>query len=240
MIRKISDFLLIVGFICCRVRTYSVIIVRLWPKSLQIEHFGLFIVAGLLLNMMPGPDTFYILARTFAQGRKAGMQSVLGISTGCLVHTVAAALGLFAILVASSTAFMGVKLCGACYLVYLGLRMLFESSKRDLTEPTVKPANGRTIFTQAVVTNVLNPKVAVFFLAFLPQFVSASTHHTVLPFLFLGLVFILNGTIYCMLLVTFASAIFHKFKTSQRTTALFKRATGGVFVGLGVKLAVNR
>ena len=207
---------------------------------LQIEHFGWFIVAGLLLNMMPGPDTFYILARTFAQGRRAGVLSVLGISTGCLVHTIAAALGLSAILVASSTAFTAVKLCGACYLVYLGLRMLFESSKRDSTELTVEPASGRTIFTQAVITNVLNPKVAVFFLAFLPQFVSGSTHHTILPFLFLGLVFILNGMTYCMLLVMFASAVLRKFKASQRTTALLKRATGALFVGLGVKLAVDR
>src|SRR3954467_14372093 len=106
----------------------------------HIEHFGLFIVTGLLLNIMPGPDTFYILGRTFAQGRKAGILSVLGISTGCLVHTIAAALGLSAILVASSTAFMTVKLCGACYLVYLGVRMLLDSSKCDLAEPTLKPA----------------------------------------------------------------------------------------------------
>src|SRR5688572_31461569 len=107
---------------------------------MQVEHFGLFVVAGLLLNVMPGPDTFYILARTLAQGRRAGMLSVLGISTGCAVHTVAAGLGLSAILVASSTAFTIVKFCGACYLVYLGVRMLLESSKRNLSEPTVSPA----------------------------------------------------------------------------------------------------
>jgi threonine/homoserine/homoserine lactone efflux protein len=207
---------------------------------LQIEHFGLFIVAGLLLNVMPGPDTFYILARTVAQGRKAGTLSVLGISTGCLVHTIAAALGLSAILVASSTAFMVVKLCGACYLIYLGMRMLFESSKRDLMDQNVKPASGRAIFGQAVLTNVLNPKVAVFFLAFLPQFIPSTAGGTFIPFLFLGLVFIVNGTIYCMLLVLFASAVINKFKASQRTSTLLKRATGVLFVGLGAKLAVGR
>src|SRR6185295_7822991 len=95
---------------------------------LGIEHLGLFIITGLLLNMIPGPDTFYILARTVAQGRRAGILSALGISAGCLVHTVAAALGLSAILVSSATAFTIVKLCGACYLVYLGLQMLFRSS----------------------------------------------------------------------------------------------------------------
>ncbi|HKQ39553.1 MAG TPA: LysE family translocator [Verrucomicrobiae bacterium] len=207
---------------------------------LQIEHFGLFIVAGLLLNAMPGPDTFYILARTVAQGRNAGILSVLGISTGCLVHTIAAALGLSAILVASSTAFMVVKLCGACYLIYLGVRMFFDSSKRAVIDPNLKPASRRAIFGQAVLTNVLNPKVAVFFLAFLPQFIPSTAAGTFVPFLFLGLVFIVNGTIYCMLLVLFASAVIARFKASQRTTTLLKRATGAVFVGLGAKLAVER
>ena len=207
---------------------------------LQVEHFGLFVLAGLLLNMMPGPDTFYILARTVAQGRRAGILSALGISTGCFVHTIAAAIGLSAILVASSTVFMAVKLCGAGYLVYLGVRMLFESSKRDLTAPSVKPASGRAIFAQAVITNILNPKVAVFFLAFLPQFVPATAHQTFVPFLFLGLVFIVNGTIYCALLVLFASALIQRLRRSQRAAALLKRATGGVFVGLGLKLAVDR
>lgn len=207
---------------------------------LQIEHFGLFIVAGLLLNAMPGPDTFYILARTVAQGRKAGILSVLGISTGCFVHTIAAALGLSAILVASSTAFMVVKLCGACYLIYLGVRMFFESSKPDMIDSNLKPASRRAIFGQAVLTNVLNPKVAVFFLAFLPQFISSTADGTFFPLLFLGLVFIVNGTIYCMLLVLFASAVIDRFKASQRTTTLLKRATGALFVGLGAKLAVER
>jgi len=208
---------------------------------LGIEHLGLFVMTGLLLNMIPGPDTFYILARTLAQGRRSGILSVLGISAGCLVHTMAAALGLSAILVASATAFMLVKLCGACYLVYLGLQMMFQSSRKESsTEPTLKATNDRAIFTQAILTNILNPKVAVFFLAFLPQFVSSATHETFLPFLFLGLVFIVNGTLYCTLLVLFAPALSRKSKASQRATTLLKRATGALFVGLGFKLAAER
>lgn len=208
---------------------------------LGIEHLGLFITTGLLLNMIPGPDTFYILARTLAQGRRAGILSALGISAGCLVHTFGAAVGLSAILVTSATAFMVVKLCGAAYLVYLGLQMLFHSSSQDAsTEPALNEATGRMIFAQAVLTNVLNPKVAVFFLAFLPQFVSNTTHQTFLPFLFLGLVFIFNGTLYCLLLVLFASALSRKFKANQRTSILLKRLTGGLFVGLGFKLAAER
>ena len=131
-----------------------------------------------------------------------------------------------AILVASSTAFTIVKFCGACYLVYLGARMLLESSKRNLSEPRVSPASGGVIFWQAVITNVLNPKVAVFFLAFLPQFVPSTTDQTFLPFLFLGLVFILNGTIYCTLLVLFASVLMSKFKASERATAWLHKVTG--------------
>jgi len=208
---------------------------------LGIEHLSLFVITGLLLNMIPGPDTFYILARTLAQGRRAGILSVLGISAGCLVHTMAAALGLSAILVASATAFMVVKLCGACYLVYLGFQMLLQSSRKEISrEPTLKAASGKVIFSQAILTNVLNPKVAVFFLAFLPQFISHPTHQTFLPFLFLGLVFIVNGTLYCMLLVLFASALSRQFKTSQRGAILLKRATGALFIGLGVKLAAER
>jgi threonine/homoserine/homoserine lactone efflux protein len=204
-----------------------------------IQHLGLFIITGLLLNMIPGPDTLYILGRTVAQGRRAGILSALGISTGCFVHTLAAALGLSAILVTSAKAFMVVKLCGAAYLIYLGVQMLWPSSRKEAPgEPVLTPARGRTVFAQAVLTNVLNPKVAVFFLAFLPQFVS--TTGTFLPFLFLGLVFVVNGTIYCMLLVLFASTLTRKFKASQRTATFLKRVTGGLFVGLGLKLAVER
>lgn len=206
-----------------------------------IEDLGLFVVTGLLLNMIPGPDTLYILGRAVAQGRRAGVLSALGISAGCFVHTLAAALGLSAILVTSAKAFMVVKLCGAVYLIYLGLQMLFHSSRKEGSgEPDLTPVRGRTVFAQAVLTNVLNPKVAVFFVAFLPQFVSNTTQQTFLPFLFLGLVFIVNGTIYCMLLVLFASTLTRRFKASQRTAIFLKRATGGLFVGLGLKLAVGR
>src|SRR5688572_9751259 len=195
-----------------------------------IQHLGLFIVTGLLLNMIPGPDTFYILGRTVAQGRRAGILSALGISAGCLVHTMAAALGLSAILATSATAFMVVKFCGAAYLIYLGLQMLLHSSSiNGCGEPVLTPVRGRTVFAQAVLTNVLNPKVAVFFLAFLPQFVSNTAQQTFLPFLFLGLLFIVNGTIYCMLLVLFASTLTRKFKANQRTATFLKRATGGIF-----------
>lgn len=194
-----------------------------------------------MLNITPGPDTIYILGRTLAQGRSAGVASVLGISTGCLVHTLAAALGLSVLLARSAMAFSLVKTAGAAYLIYLGVRMLW---KREISESTTGPGftvePAWTIYRQAVLTNVLNPKVALFFLAFLPHFVAldASTH--LVPFIFLGSVFILNGTIYCLLLVFFATAVMERLRRNAGSSRLIKRVTGIAFVGLGVRLALQR
>jgi threonine/homoserine/homoserine lactone efflux protein len=208
---------------------------------LGTEHIGLFMMAGLLLNMMPGPDTFYILARTLAQGRGAGVASVLGISAGSLVHTISAACGLSALLVASAHAFMAVKLAGCLYLIYLGVRMLTAASKQEtMDEPALSHQSFGVIFRQAVFTNVLNPKVAVFFLAFLPQFVADRSHNPAVPFLFLGCVFVFNGTLYCLLLVLLASALARRLKANQTFSSLIGRLTGALFVFLGIKLALQK
>jgi len=205
------------------------------------QNLGMFVTAGLLLNLTPGPDTMYILGRTIAQGRAAGVASALGISSGCLVHSIAVAFGLSAILVNSAVAFTCVKLAGAGYLIYLGAKMLCE-------RPELNGGNGRalavadtwTIYRQGFVTNVLNPKVALFFMAFLPQFVAPAEAHGAVPFLFLGAVFIFNGTLYCLMLVLFASALTRRFRNSGRASNLFKRITGALFVGLGVRLGFER
>jgi threonine/homoserine/homoserine lactone efflux protein len=151
-----------------------------------IHNYWLFIVSGLLLNITPGQDTLYIVGRSISQGRRAGVLSVLGISTGCLVHTLAAAFGLSAVLAASSEAFMAVKFIGAAYLVYLGFQMILSraSPPRQLT--TGQPARGWMIYRQGILTNVLNPKVALFFLAFLPQFIESGSNTKVLAFLILS------------------------------------------------------
>ena len=206
------------------------------------QHLGMFIIAGLLLNITPGPDTIYILGRTLAQGRLAGIVSVLGISTGCLVHTTAAAFGLSAILAQSALAFSCVKIAGAGYLVYLGLRLLWNRDRTEI-KTTSHFSRGliRVIYQQAVATNVLNPKVALFFLAFLPHFVAqeASTH--ILPFLILGSIFVVNGTLYCLLLVLFASAVTNRLRRNSLNRGFaLKRLTGVVFVGLGLRLAMER
>jgi RhtB (resistance to homoserine/threonine) family protein len=206
-----------------------------------IHNYWLFIVSGLLLNITPGQDTLYIVGRSVSQGRRAGVLSVLGISTGCLVHTLAAAFGLSAVLAASSEAFMVVKFIGAAYLVYLGFQMIFSraSVPRQLT--TGQPARGWIIYRQGILTNLLNPKVALFFLAFLPQFIESGSNTKVVAFLILGLTFIFNGTIWCMLVVWFSSAFSQRRLRQRRSMeSWLKRAAGALFVGLGLKIALEK
>src|SRR5204863_5784822 len=139
-----------------------------------IHDLWLFILSGLLLNMTPGVDTLYIVGRGTAQGFRAGAVAALGIAGGCVVHTLAAAVGLSAVLATSATAFMVVKWIGAAYLVYLGVTLLLTRSRARVGGPSAPaPASPQRIFAQGFLTNVLNPKVALFFLAFLPQFIAA-------------------------------------------------------------------
>jgi threonine/homoserine/homoserine lactone efflux protein len=207
------------------------------------EHLWLFVVSGLLLNITPGQDTLYIVTRSVAQGRAAGLWSVLGISSGSVLHTVAAAFGLSAILATSAQAFLVVKLAGAGYLVYLGAKMLLERPARTTASGAhvaVRHEPAWSIYRAALVTNVLNPKVALFFLAFLPQFVSPDAPSRVAAFLFLGAVFVFNGTLWCLVLVFGASAIGGRLRSSASGARRLRQATGAVFVGLGARLALSR
>jgi threonine/homoserine/homoserine lactone efflux protein len=209
---------------------------------LGIQHFWLFVVSGLLLNITPGQDTLYIVTRSVAQGRRAGLWSVLGISTGAVVHTLAAAFGLSAILATSASAFMVVKFVGAAYLIYLGVRMLLERPAVGSTsvEPVPPHEPAWAIYRAAVFTNVLNPKVALFFLAFLPQFVAPDAPSRVLSFLFLGAVFVFNGTLWCLVLVMAASALSGRLRRNAAGARRLRQATGAVFVGLGARLALSK
>src|SRR5688572_7668701 len=138
------------------------------------EHLGLFVVSGLLLNITPGQDTLYIVGRSLSQGRRAGLLSVLGIASGSVIHTFAAAFGLSAILATSAQAFLIVKLAGAVYLAYLGVRMIIEPARPAEAPAHFNRESPWAIYRAGLLTNVLNPKVALFFMAFLPQFVSPS------------------------------------------------------------------
>jgi len=210
-------------------------------RMLGTQNLSLFIASGLLLNITPGPDTLYILGRSVSQGRTAGVLSVLGISSGCLVHTLAAAFGLSIILAASTSAFSVVKFAGATYLAYLGVRMLFHrTTALDTPTSEFTQQSSFVIYGQGVLTNVLNPKVALFFLAFLPQFVDPLSHAKTAAFLFLGAVFIFNGTVWCLFVVWVAAAMSRRLRERASIGSMMKRATGALFVGLGFKLAVSK
>jgi threonine/homoserine/homoserine lactone efflux protein len=206
---------------------------------LGIHELWLFVASGLLLNITPGPDTAYIIGRSIQLGWRGGAAAALGISCGCLVHVLGAAIGLSALLMASSAAFLVVKLVGAAYLVLTGLQMLLSRPKpiADMTGQAGETSIGR-IFWQGTLTNVLNPKVALFFLAFLPQFVAADAPHKALAFLFLGLIFIINGTLWCLAVAAFAARAAGRIRQSAGVIAWINRSLGGLFIYLGFRVAM--
>ncbi len=209
--------------------------------NLGIENYWGFLLAGILLNITPGADTMYILTRSVAEGRKAGIYSVLGISTGGLIHTLFASLGLSVILSTSATAFMIVKYAGAAYLVYLGIKHLIEKPNLFAGTNTGDVPQGLSkIYRQGIFTNVLNPKVALFFLSFLPQFINPEFSNGILPFLILGGTFIITGTIWCLFLAFAASQLTQTLRKHQKIAKWFQKISGMVFITLGIHLAVNR
>jgi len=206
-----------------------------------IINFEAFLIAGIVLNLTPGSDTMYILGRSISQGKKAGILSALGIATGALAHCIFAALGLSIILAKSALAFEIVKYAGAAYLIYLGIKMLLSKSNEKFTldEKSEKP-NYRKIYLSGIFTNILNPKVALFFLAFLPQFINPNYAQNSLPFLLLGLTFVTTGTIWCLLLAIFSSKLSNSIRANYKIKKWLDKITGGIFIALGIKLALTK
>lgn len=202
---------------------------------LQAHEFWLFLSASFLLWITPGPDTMYILARTISQGRFAGLLSVLGVSAGILAHTLFAAIGLSAILATSALAFTAVKFIGAGYLIYLGIQAL-RNHRRLAAASGVAAQRRSQLFYQGFLTNLLNPKIAIFFLAFLPQFVAPDSNNSSSIFLFLGGVFVLGGTLWCLLLVAFASRFTQAARSNTQLAGVVGKITGFVYIGLGLNL----
>ena len=197
----------------------------------------LFVTAGLALNLTPGPDMLYVAARSASEGRAAGVASAFGIAAGTLVHIALVAGGLAAILAAVPVAYTVVRLAGAAYLVWLGVRALLRPSG-IASARTLAPATRREIFRQGVVTNVLNPKVALFFLAFLPQFVDPARGSAALQVLALGLIFDTTGTLVNLAVALGASGAASRLRRSDRAARALERVTGVLFIGLGVRLAL--
>ncbi len=206
-----------------------------------IENLAIFIGTGILLNLYPGPDTLYIIGRSLSQGRGAGICAALGISTGAVVHTLLGAFGLSAILATSASAFTVLKYLGAAYLIYQGVRLICEKPQSTDSSMVRSTTVGLwRIYRQGALTNILNPKVALFFLAFLPQFISATSPNKVLSFLVLGTVFITTGTIWCLILTVFSSSLGKRLRNSEAMTARLRKINGVLFGLLGLKLATAR
>nr|WP_321450801.1 LysE family translocator [uncultured Carboxylicivirga sp.] len=206
-----------------------------------IENFLGFIAAGIILNITPGADTMYILTKSISQGRKAGVYSVLGITTGGLIHTIFASFGLSIILAKSATAFAIVKYLGVAYLVYLGLRMIIDK-KNSFNSNSLKTEqiDLRKIYRQGVLTNVLNPKVALFFLAFLPQFINPDYATGTLPFMILGVTFMTTGIVWCLFLAYAASLITKTLRENDKVGMIMQKVSGLIFIGLGIRLLTQK
>jgi threonine/homoserine/homoserine lactone efflux protein len=207
---------------------------------LGIHEFWLFIISGLLLNVAPGPDTAYIVGRSGQLGWRGGAAAALGVGAGCLAHVFAAAIGLSALLAASSTGFTLVKWAGAAYLCYVGVKMLLSPPQApvDGAASGSGPISPGQVFLQGALTDVLNPKVALFFLAFLPQFVAADSPHKAAAFVLLGLIFIFNGTLWCLGVAAFTAKAAGRIRRSSQAQRWTNRVLGGLFVYLGARIAM--
>lgn len=203
------------------------------------QHLPLFVISCVLLNLTPGQDTLYIIGRSVTLGRKAGIVSALGIMSGVLVHTLLAAFGLSALLATSALLFGVVKFAGAGYLVWIGVGYLKDPGVMNLHPPANPTAAGfGKLYRQGVLTNVLNPKVSLFFLSFLPQFVAPGAEFIFLPFLVLGMIFFSTGSAWCMVLVLGSTWLTNRLRRRAGAGRMLKKLTGALFVGLGLRLAM--
>jgi threonine/homoserine/homoserine lactone efflux protein len=214
---------------------------------MALDQLLIFIAAGLLLNLTPGPDVLYIVTQALRHGLRAGLVAALGITGGCFVHIFAAAVGVSALMLASSTAFTLLKWVGAAYLVYVGMRMLFSRAPaaQDLALPQEQslvlagPRELKTIFMRGFWTNALNPKVALFFLAFLPQFIAPTVEHKPLAFLLLGLLFNFNAVWVNLGWACAAVWLARKAGGLQARMHWLDRVAGSLFIAFGLKLALT-
>jgi threonine/homoserine/homoserine lactone efflux protein len=208
--------------------------------ALGIHDLALFTVAVFVLNATPGVDMLYTVSRTLTGGWRAGVAATLGVCAGCVVHTLAAAFGLAALMAVSAWAFSLVKWAGAAYLVWLAVGMLREAAKRAdtpaATRASLAPAAFGAVFRQGLLTNVLNPKVALFFLAFLPQFIAPDAEHKTLAFLALGAWSIVQGMLFLFAIVAVTASL-RRLGGSPRLARWLNAAGGVLFLGLAARLA---
>jgi threonine/homoserine/homoserine lactone efflux protein len=206
---------------------------------MDLATFGLFLLATVTLNLTPGPDMLYVIARSLGQSRKAGVVSALGIGAGTLVHMLAVALGLAIWLRSVPMAYDMVRYVGAAYLLYLGIRIFLSKDTHSEDIHLRRESYGR-VFAQGVATNVLNPKVAIFFLAFLPQFVDPARGPIFWQVIFLGLVFDTSGTLVNTVVALISGSVGNRLRGNPRLARLQRWFTGTVFIGLAARIATDR
>ncbi|HDR7892380.1 LysE family translocator [Bacillus toyonensis] len=200
----------------------------------SIINYEVFLLTGILLNLIPGADTMYIVGRSISQGRKAGVYSVFGIITGSLVHTLLVAFGLSIILTKSIVLFNTIKVIGVIYLVYLGIKMILDKTNVAFQASSNK-LNIRKIYLQGLLTSLANPKVSLFFIAFLPQFIDTKASGP-MPFIILGLTFTVTGLLWCLFIAYFSSYVTKKLRGNQKIGMILNKITGLIFIGMGLKL----
>lgn len=205
-----------------------------------IHNFWLFALASLMLNITPGNDMLYVATRSTSQGVKAGIVSALGIGVGCMVHIFAAVVGLSALIAQSAVAFIIIKYIGAGYLVYLGMRSIISKTQAFNVTAKKEELSYSRMFWQGVITNVLNPKVALFFLAFLPQFIDITAKHAWPQILFLGSWFDIGGTLINILVAVLFGKIGGWFSRSAWFQKWQNKVTGAILIGLGIKVATAK
>ncbi len=200
--------------------------------------FSLFLTAAFLLSITPGPGILYVLARSLHGGRREGFLSSLGLLLGGLVHVVAAAVGLSTVLMTSALAFSVIKYAGAAYLIFLGVRILLSRRETDPSTLDAAPADSRHALTQGIITEALNPKTALFFLAFIPQFVDPASGSTLLQFLVLGLITAMLNFLADTVVAMFAGPIGQHFKANHRFQQRQQTVSGCTMIGLGAYVAL--
>lgn len=209
--------------------------------GMSLDAYLLFVAASVLLVLVPGPDMAYMLTRAVAQGRRAGSMAALGINAGAYVHLAAAIAGISALLMTSATAFTILKWAGAAYLFYLGIRALMSrEAMTDLTDSEASGKSLKTIFWQGFWSDVLNPKVAIFYVALLPQFIDAQAGHPTLQLLALGVTGNMIAIGINLALVAGAARLTGKLRRNARVALWLQRAMGALFIGLGLRLAAQK
>lgn len=208
---------------------------------LGIENLGAFILAAIVVVITPGVDTVMVLTRSISKGKNAGLYSALGVSLGLLVHTCAATFGLSQILSKSAVAFSIVKYLGVTYLIYLGYKSFTSKSKPIEMKPAEMKVTGmKKIFFTALLSDVLNPKIALFFLAFLPQFINSNQINNPIPYLMLGLILFIITLIWCSFLALTGSNVARLFNKNKNMERWMNKTTGVIFILLGLKIALTK